>query len=272
MQAPRKLKDLLYPARGDLVRMAFREGDWVTALVPDDERFGLARELVLQRVYDLAGGFPAGTVIDAGAHVGLFSLAAAQHAERVVSLEPDPVNFRVLEINRRLNAAENITPLEAALWHEDGELSFRSSWHSTGGSVGPGGDLQVAARGLDGLIEEYGPVDLLKIDVEGAEFEVLPRSERLADVRCIVGELHLNRDGEEQAVVGSLRDRGFKVEIVSASSLYEARWAATVVRNWRALRGQTAIKLGLVAYLLAPLQKPRRPAGSRDMPLIVARR
>ena len=45
-----------------------------------------------------------------------------------------------------------------------------------------------------------------------------------------------------------------------------------VIRNWRALDGQLRIKLALVALLLAPVRKPRRPPGSFDMPLFVARR
>jgi hypothetical protein len=45
---------------------------------------------------------------------------------------------------------------------------------------------------LDDLLDE--DVDLLKIDVEGSEFEVLPRSRKLAGVETIVGELHAPHD------------------------------------------------------------------------------
>lgn len=272
MRLPKKLKDLAYPPRGHLRRLRFRERDWLTALVPDDETFGLSREMILQRVYDAAGGFPSGTVIDAGAHVGLFSLLASQHARHVVSVEPDPVNFRVLEINKQLNRLDNITPVNAALWSEDTELSFSTSWHTTGGAVGADGDLRVRAVSLDGLIEEHGDIDLLKIDIEGAETEVLPKSRQLARVRRIIGELHLHHEGEERPMVEALEAQGFRVRLISASSLYEPRWVRQVLRNWRALDGNLRIKLGLIAFLLAPVQKPRRPPGSRDMPLLVAER
>ncbi len=43
---------------------------------------------------------------------------------------------------------------------------------------------------LDSIIEELGDVDVLKIDIEGAEHEVLAASRRLERVRCIVGETH----------------------------------------------------------------------------------
>jgi len=72
VEAPLKLKQLFFPARGNLSRLRFYEGGWVSALVPDAERFGLARELVLQRIYDAAGGIAGDTIVDAGANVGLW--------------------------------------------------------------------------------------------------------------------------------------------------------------------------------------------------------
>lgn len=273
MQLSKRFKDIVFPPRGNLVRMRFREREAVEALVPDDERFGLARELVLQRVYDGLGGFPAGTVIDAGAHVGLFSLVAAQHAEHVIALEPDPVNFRVLQLNLALNKATNVTPINAALWTEPGEIPFQTSWHTTGGRILNSGDEVVETRTLDQLIGEYGEVDLLKLDVEGAENKVIPAAEEaLRSVKRIVAELHYYEEAERQAIVTALEKGGFDVSVTPAPELYRAREAAKVARNWRRLDGQTWIKLGAIGYFLAPVDKPRRPAGSREMPLLAAER
>jgi FkbM family methyltransferase len=272
VEAPRVLKDLVYPTHGDLLQLRFRERDWITAFVPDDEVFGLARELVLQRIYDR---FDAGSyrlVVDAGAHVGLFSLIAAQRAVRVVALEPNPINFGVLEVNRRLNDARNLTALEAALWKTSGHVQFGASWHSTGGAVADTGDQTVTATSLDELVSAHGEIDLLKLDIEGAEFEVLGATEALDHVGQIVAELHFRDPAAGQQLVEQLRSRGFDVTLVPASSLYRASHVPTVLRNWRRLRGHLRVKLGVVAYLLAPVDKPRRPPGSRDMPLLVARR
>lgn len=270
MQLPRRLKDLAYPARGDLLRVAFTEhGRELQALVPDDEIFGLVRELVLQRIYD---PLPAGTVIDAGAHVGVFSLLAAQHADRVVSLEPDPINFGVLELNVRLNKLDNLEPRCRALWTEPGEVAYHDSWHTTGGRVGPGGALRVQTATLDELVEELGPISLLKLDVEGAEEAVLPAATRLGEIDRIVAELHLTSPGEERPMVEALETAGFAVRLVPAADLYRARWARTILGNWRSLHGQTRVKLGVLAYVLAPVDKPRVPPGARDMPLLVAER
>lgn len=272
MQAPRFLKDLVYPTRGDLLQLRFRERDWITAFVPDDEVFGLARELILQRIYDRfdAGGHR--LVVDAGAHVGLFSLIASQRAARVVALEPNPVNFGVLEVNRRLNDASNVTAVEAALWKTSGHVQFGASWHTTGGAVAETGDQRVAAMSLDELVSTHGDIDLLKLDIEGAEFDVLAASDALERVRQIVGELHFRDPAAGEELVAQLRARGFDAGLVPAPSLYTPSHVPTVLRNWRRLRGHLRVKLGVVAYLLAPVDKPRRPPGSRDMPLLVARR
>lgn len=269
LQAPRKLKDLAFPAKGHLRRLHFKEGNWLSALVPDDEVFGLARELIFQRLYG-NDAIPAGTVIDAGAHVGVFSLIAAQHADRVIALEPDPINFHLLEINCQLNGIDNVEPVNAALWIENGLISFASSWHSTGGGIHRQGDLNVEALTLDQLVNDHGPIDLLKLDIEGAERRVIPHSRRLREVRRIVGELHLECEGEEAELVSALRAAGFDVALIPASAFYRPRWVAQVVRNWRRLRGQLRIKLALIVYFLLPVKKPRRPPGSRDMPILIA--
>lgn len=211
-------------------------------------------------------------MIDAGAHVGLFSLIASQHAERVVALEPDPINHDVLTLNRRLNHADRIVIEHAALWSEDGEMPFQTSWHSTGGSIGEGGEVRVRTRSLDSLIAEHGDVELLKLDIEGAEFEVLPAARELRRVNRIVAELHLHEPGAERPIVRALEASGFQVRLIAAPSLYTPRWIPRVLRNWRSLEGRLRIKLGLLVYLLLPVAKPRRPPGSRDMPLLVASR
>jgi FkbM family methyltransferase len=272
MELSRKVRDAIFPPRGNLRRVHFKEDDWLTALVPDDELFGLMREMVLQRVYDMAGPLPTGTVVDAGAHVGLFSLVASRRAERVVSVEPDPINYRVLEINRELNRARNITTLNRALWHEEGSVSFGTTSQTTGGSVTGGGDLEVQTVTLDGLVETYGPIDLLKIDIEGAEFPVLARSSSLDRVRRIVGELHLREPGGEAELVAGLERSGFSVRVVRAADLYGPRQVPRILRNWRRLRGETKMKAGVVAYMLAPVTKPRKPEGWHELPLLVAHR
>ena len=104
MEASLRLKRLLYPSRGDTTELRF---DGLSATVPDNERFNLCRELVLQRVYEVAG-VPTGTVLDCGANVGMFTLTAFRSADRVVAVEPDPSNYHLLAQNVANSGARNI--------------------------------------------------------------------------------------------------------------------------------------------------------------------
>jgi FkbM family methyltransferase len=270
MQAPLSVKRLVYRERGNLTRLSFRGRRSLVAYMPDNERFGLARELVLQRIYDRGAGVASGIVVDAGANVGMFSLVASQYAQRVVALEPDPTNFRILQLNLHVNGLDHVEPREQALWHTGGTVSFDVGGHSTGGGVTANGGVRIKATTIDSLVDELGNIDFLKLDVEGAELEAIPKARRLAGVRSLAAELHLTRPGQERPLLHALSSQGFNVELIPAADLYRPREVRTVLRNWRSLRGQLVIKLGVLAYLLAPLSKPRRPPGSRDMPLLFA--
>lgn len=271
MQAPLALKQLVYPSTGGLRDIEFREGSTpLTAAIPDQERFGLAREVLLQRIYDLAGPIDGGLVVDAGANTGLFSLVASQSADKVVAIEPDPDNYRTLTANLARNEIENVEAINAALWTHGGEVAFSTGQHVTDGAVTERGGETVQSITLDSIVAEHGAIDLLKLDIEGAEEKVIPSSRAIAAARRIVAELHLSRPGQEAEMVAALEGRGFTVAIVPARDLYTPGWVANVLHNWRNLRGETLIKAGLVSYLLAPVTKPRRPG--RDMPLLLARR
>jgi FkbM family methyltransferase len=277
-----KVKQLVFPDHGGLRRVRFREGDQsLWALVPEQDRFALLRELILQRVYENGHPIEGGTVVDAGANVGLFSLLASCHAERVIALEAHPITFKVLQMNLETNRIDNVTALHAALWTEDGTVSIGVPDHererfavSTGSHVVadiPADTARtVESMSLETVVERYGEIDLLKIDIEGAEEEVIPATKALPHVKRIVGELHLARPGDEKPMLDALRTAGFDARLVSAPDLYNAREARTVLANWRNLDGETVLKLGVLAYLLAPIEKP--PGGGNDMPLLVAER
>jgi FkbM family methyltransferase len=120
-------------------------------------------------------------VWDIGANVGLFSVAAATRADRVIAVEPDAWLVRLLR--RSAAANDRIEVVEAAVAAEAGSRELiiakrsRSTNHLAGyGSTQTGGTRRAATvrtTTLDELAERYGMPDLVKIDVEGAEAEVL---------------------------------------------------------------------------------------------------
>jgi FkbM family methyltransferase len=119
--------------------------------------------------------------IDIGAHVGKYTLQVATivgNEGLVIALEPHPENWQVLLKAISLNKLRNIVVLNVAAWERDCKLNIfigdESGHHSAKQNRGLG-YIEVEARAVDNIVEELNlkRVDWLKIDVEGAELEVL---------------------------------------------------------------------------------------------------
>jgi FkbM family methyltransferase len=147
------------------------------------------------KVYD-AGipNFSPTTIVDAGAHIGMASIgfAHAYPAARIVALEPEPANFNALV--RNVSSYSNIVPIQAALWKEDGVVSLgQSTAHPKGAfQIVENGPTRVRAVTVRSLMRETGIpyIDLLKVDIEGAEKEVFESCDWIERVRVIAIELH----------------------------------------------------------------------------------
>jgi FkbM family methyltransferase len=129
------------------------------------ERFLIERRLVASLVERNS------TIVEVGANIGYFTLlykAASGGTARIRCLEPEPSNLEELRRNIEINRLEGVTVQPVAASDVDAPLTLRSGIN---GVVGQGGDLRVQAHRLDTLIT--GPVDLVKIDVEGHEAHVL---------------------------------------------------------------------------------------------------
>lgn len=147
--------------------------------------------------------FPAGgTFVDVGAHVGLYALqlAFSNSTGRVVAVEANPKTFDTLCENISLNGLLNVEPERVAVWNSSGiEIDlYDVKGLASGGSTGAvriGEALQVAKAKtvtLNDLLAAESRVDLIKIDVEGAEVEVLQGSlDALNDFRpTLMIEMH----------------------------------------------------------------------------------
>lgn len=139
-------------------------------------------EPIVQRL--LAGKLRPGMIFyDLGANIGFFSLMAARivgETGRVFSFEPDAVVAERLRRNVARNAFSNVTVIEAGLWSQSGTLNFIAAASSspdrgTGQFVSGDDRGGTATRciSLDDFVREAPAPDAIKIDVEGAEVEVL---------------------------------------------------------------------------------------------------
>ena len=130
-----------------------------------------------------------GVFVDVGASVGFITARAARRAERVFAIEPHPVRFAYLERNLELNRLTNVTCFQCALGsRSEGSIVLYDLDPSLGPhrldastKPGPGERFEVPLRRLDDLVQ--GEVSLLKIDVEGAELDVLAGAQKLLESR-----------------------------------------------------------------------------------------
>jgi FkbM family methyltransferase len=157
-------------------------------------------EILIKRQYDWDFGSSPRNIIDAGANIGLTSIFYANKypGARIIAIEPEASNYQMLV--RNTAAYPSVTTINAALWNENCELDIfdpqqgHTAFQMRDKSAVP--DTQrtrVPGITLDKLLKDFGVshVDLLKIDIEGAEREVFSRSSPWIEcVDIIAIELH----------------------------------------------------------------------------------
>lgn len=156
------------------------------------------------------------TVVDIGANIGDFALQAAQlcSAGRVFAVEPVSEHVRMVEENVRLNGMRNVTCVQSAIGATDGTISVRLLGNRSTTRQGEGAAETVRVVTLERFLAEHGleQVDLLKMDCEGAEWDILPAAEAvLPRVRQIAMEFHSARGWTPDSLATWLRERGYRV-------------------------------------------------------------
>lgn len=131
-------------------------------------------------------------IIDLGAHIGLASLFyASEYADaKVFSVEASKDNYRLLEFNSKKFA--NITPINAAINFCDGDVKFKVDDLAYNFKIDDEGEI-IKGISVDTLMNQFGlsKIDLLKIDIEGAERQLLSiNNSWLNLVDNIIIELH----------------------------------------------------------------------------------
>lgn len=125
---------------------------------------------------------------DVGANVGFYTLLAAKYVGatgQVVAFEPFPGNVSFLQRHMTLNHLENVELFEAAVSDQAGTGKFSPGPDGCTGRLGGDGQLAVELVTLDDLtVSGRIPFpDVIKIDVEGAEFQVLKGAAKLLSDR-----------------------------------------------------------------------------------------
>jgi len=165
-------------------------------------------------------------VIDGGANMGMFSIATRRDhpGARIIAFEPDPALLGLLRENLDRNGVRNVTLVGAALGAVDGEMAFAADGRAAGALAdagaraagapsATGGTTRVRVVRLSAHLGEE--VDFLKLNIEGAELEVLREAAdagRLRNVRAMVFEYHGWPGGEQRLgpILSLLDAQGFR--------------------------------------------------------------
>lgn len=121
---------------------------------------------------------PGGICYDCGANVGYFTLLLSKLAGpqgRVFAFEPLPANAVSLRKHVQMNHCSNVEVIEAAITDHSGMVHFEP--HQSMSRIESGGSLTVRCISLDTL--NLPPPDLMKIDVEGAEMDLVAGAKNL---------------------------------------------------------------------------------------------
>jgi FkbM family methyltransferase len=192
---------------------------------------------------------PGGRFVDVGAHIGLLSLAAARTVGprgKVIAIEPTPLTSSLLARAAVINGVSDRVQVHVkAAGARTGRIAFFVHpvlGHNTMYEISAGGErIEVDVLPLDDLVPAGERVDLIKIDVEGAELEVLQGMTRiLSENPClsVIAEFapaHLDRSKRAAADwLGAFAAKGF-----AAAAIDELTGALTPLRAGTAPDGES---------------------------------
>jgi len=156
------------------------------------------KQVFVLRDYNLCLDIKPNLIIDAGAYVGYSSLyfSLKYPNAQIIAVEPEESNFKILEKNTE--KIPNIKRIKAGLWPRDSFLKIVNkglgNWGFMTEEVSKIEDFDIKGVTIDTLLKEsnFKEIDILKIDVEGAEKELFSENFEswLGKVNVIIIELH----------------------------------------------------------------------------------
>jgi FkbM family methyltransferase len=189
----------------DLIKFEVRD-DYQTDMI-------VIKEIWQENVYEVKDTHfnHGGVVIDIGANIGSFSIYAAHFGATVYAIEPEPHNLDALKQNIKINNMEDkIYPCPYAITDFKGTVTI--SDEGGGSTIKDDGifGAEVEAMPLNNFFELYhiNQVDVLKIDVEGAEVEIIlgASKENLQKCKYITMEFDIRSGNKMGDIVQKLSE------------------------------------------------------------------
>lgn len=179
-------------------------------------------EIYLQGVYDFETANPTPRILDVGGNMGIAALRFREmHPQAsITTFEADPHIAQILQDNLTRAGDHRTAVVAAAAWVRTGEIGFNATGDDSGNIQA---DLPTKLPCVDILDYFDAPIDFLKLDVEGAEYDLLAHLQNhgaLAEVRQMFLELHHWPANPEpprfQEILATLTAAGFSYRLSAA--------------------------------------------------------
>lgn len=192
-------------------------------IVDVDSYFAMCEEIFVKRNYEFEAGRKDPLIIDCGANIGLSIIFFKKIYPdcRIIAFEADEKVFGTLERNMKSFGYKDVELFNKAVWSSETGLDFHAegSW---GGRIPKPGDTENIVKVRTARLKDYlnQRIDFLKMDVEGAETEIL---------RDCVGELknvehlfveyhaHITERQTLHDILSIMQGAGFRYHIKEAS-------------------------------------------------------
>ena len=179
-------------------------------------------------------------VIDVGAAFGFYTILASKqvgHSGKVIAIEAQPDIFNLLNRNIKLNKLSNVTSLNYAAYSEKAILKLYDTYSIIQERAGQSLQryTEVTADTLDALLWRAGikEVNWIKIDVEGAEYEVLKGATKvLSASKSISILIEIHGKDTYQPTMELLRSHNLKVEFEKTYEKGEKHVLARKLSHW----------------------------------------
>jgi FkbM family methyltransferase len=172
-------------------------------------------------------------IVDCGAHIGLASMYFAEKYPKgkIYAYEADPGIAKILDENVKSLGLKNVKTFAKAIWVNDDKILFKNTKDDSGyiSNFENGNCVQIPSIRLKNFIEAQ-KVDLLKLDIEGAEHEVIADcADVLDNVKNIIIEVHKFRDqkGTLRSILSVLEKQNFEYTL---GDLHSADWIETQIK------------------------------------------
>jgi len=184
------------------------------------------KEIFIQEIYKQT--LPENAyVLDCGANIGLSVIYIKRicSTATVVAFEPDSSNFKLLKANIQSHGLQNIELKNVAVWNQNMSLNFLSEGSMSSkinfNEKTKQSNMVQAIRLKDYLTKK---IDFLKIDIEGAEFEVIKDiKDNMDNIKTLFIEYHGNfeQNKELTELFEIIKFNGFHFYIKEAASVYD---------------------------------------------------